>query len=527
MIPSFDRSLLGRSLFAGIAGLTGSFAVAGLTPGFIAAPIDGALARAMPGVVVTFAITVLGKFGQRINLLTALLVAVVLLALAARAGILITRALDREAAAPLPAAFLAWIVAWALTGAPVLALGTAGGVAAGLGIGSLIAAAAVPSPRTAAFKRDRRALISGVGTVIAGLALAAGGWLFKDFPGTGGGGTAGTSGSGGAGSSGTDGSGRSVSAPTKAGKAGGTDWTTDAEIDDLLALAGDRSLDVDGLEALVSDGFYEVDINSIHPDVDPAEWTLSVTGAVDSPAAYNHADIVEMGTEHRFVSLRCVGEDLNGKQMDNALWTGVPIMPILDDANPRGEFVMLRAADNYFEEFPIEALEDGFLAYGMNGEPLPRGHGAPVRALIPGHWGEINVKWITEIEILEKEQKGYWERRGWHGTGPVNTVAKLHVTDHLDDGRILVGGHTYAGTRGIDRVEVSTDGGDSWVEAELSEPLPGNDVWRQWVHTYDSPGTTHEVVVRATDGTGTLQPENRQQAFPSGATGWVSKSIRG
>jgi len=160
----------------------------------------------------------------------------------------------------------------------------------------------------------------------------------------------------------------------------------------------------------------------------------------------------------------------------------------------------------------------------MNGDQLPRGHGFPARALIPGHWGEINVKWITEIEILEEEVEGYWEERGWHGTGPVNTVAKLHAVNHLDDGRIEVAGHAYAGNRGIERVEVSTDGGDTWSEATLSEELPGDDVWRQWAYRYEREDA-HEVVVRAVDGTGTLQAEERSDAFPSGPTGWVSEEV--
>jgi hypothetical protein len=198
---------------------------------------------------------------------------------------------------------------------------------------------------------------------------------------------------------------------------------------------------------------------------------------------------------------------------------------------------MLRAADDYFEEFPMSALRGGFLAYRMNGDPLPRGHGHPVRALIPGHWGEINVKWLTEIEVLEEEVDGYWERRGWHGTGPVNTVAKLHSVSKTDAG-VKVGGHAYAGTRGIDRVEVSTDGGDSWTEATLSEPLPGavdaatgeslrevaEDAWRMWQYEYDR-SEPHEVVVRAVDGTGTVQTEEEQKAFPRGATGWVSQQV--
>ncbi len=232
-----------------------------------------------------------------------------------------------------------------------------------------------------------------------------------------------------------------------------------------------------------------------------------------------------MAEEHRFKTLRCVGESLNGKKMDNALWTGVPISALLEKTTVSDECcVMFRAADDYYEEFPLAALEDGFLAYEMNGQPLPRSHGYPVRALIPGHWGEINVKWITEIQVLEQKAEGFWEKKGWHGTGPVNTVAKLHAVNHLDGGEIQVGGHAYAGTRGIQRVEVSTDGGASWTDATLSEPLPGTDVWRQWEHTYETSGP-HEVVVRATDGNGNLQPKTQENAYPNGSSGWVSKRI--
>jgi hypothetical protein len=119
---------------------------------------------------------------------------------------------------------------------------------------------------------------------------------------------------------------------------------------------------------------------------------------------------------------------------------------------------------------------------------------------------------VTEIEILENEQKGYWEEKGWHGTGPVNTVAKIEAMNELENGVAQVGGHAYAGTRGIEKVEVSVDGGESWNQAKLNEPLDGN--------TEDS-----EVVVRAVDGDGDLQPKKEQQPYPSGAAGWVSKKI--
>ncbi|SFB84867.1 Mo-co oxidoreductase dimerisation domain-containing protein [Halobiforma haloterrestris] len=255
---------------------------------------------------------------------------------------------------------------------------------------------------------------------------------------------------------------------------------------------------------------------------------MTITGEVGDDTTITFDELTGMPTERRFVTLRCVGEDLNGEKLDTAVWTGTPIKPLLEEADPEGECgcAMLHAADDYFVQFPIEALEDGFLAWGMNGRSLPQSHGYPVRVLIPGHWGETNVKWLQEIELLNEEMDGYWEQRGWHGTGPVNTVAKLWSDTVLDDGTIEVAGHAYAGTRGIERVEVSTDGGDSWADAELSEPLPGDDVWRQWRYEFDPDGS-HEVVVRATDGEGELQPEERSESFPSGATGWVSRTVNG
>ena len=187
---------------------------------------------------------------------------------------------------------------------------------------------------------------------------------------------------------------------------------------------------------------------------------------------------------------------------------------------------MLRGEDDYYVQFPVDVLVDGFLAWGMNGKELPTGHGHPVRVLIPGHWGETNVKWLTEIELLNTEADGYWEERGWQGTGEVNTIAKLweEGITHLDDGRVELAGHAYAGTRGIERVEVSTDGGSTWNEADLSDPLPDEDVWRQYQYVFE-PSGSHDVVVRAVDGEGTVQPSEESSPSPSGSSGWVSQTV--
>ncbi|WP_415380993.1 molybdopterin-dependent oxidoreductase [Halosimplex sp. TS25] len=510
------------ALAAGVAGLLGSFGAAGFAPGFVLAPVESTLSRVMPGALITFAITVLGDLGQTLNVALAGTLVAGLYALLVGLTIGIGRQLD-ERLVPLaggPAAV--WAATAALTLRPGLSLGAAVGAGVVLWLTDLSR-----SGERFVGRRDpdgRRRVVTAVGTAAA--ASAVGYSIGRRSGRAASAGAAGGSGGADDGSGGDPAVYGNVDVPT-------------FDVDDRLAAADERTFDVAELEPLVSEEFFNVSYSSVSPTPDAAEWDLSITGEVEEELSYSYADLREREFEHRFVTLRCVGESLNGHKMDTALWSGVPIAPLIEAANPESgcDCVMLRAADDYYEEFPVEALETGMLALGMNGGTVPRGHGAPVRALIPGHWGEINVKWITEIEFLDRERDGYWEQKGWHGTGPVNTVAKLHATTRTEDGQILVGGHAYAGTRGIDNVEVSVDGGDTWRDADLTDPLPGatgavedppetaDDAWRQWTYAYDPPEGTHEVVVRATDGTGELQPEEETDAFPSGPTGWVSESI--
>jgi DMSO/TMAO reductase YedYZ molybdopterin-dependent catalytic subunit len=500
-----------QAFAAGVAAVAASFAVVGNSPSFVAAPVSTRVVAYTPDVVVTASITLLGDIGNYLGLLTALVLTATVLGVAARPGIRLAE--KTLAGGALLSGVLVVVVAGVMTAAP------ASSAAAAVGAVLVVAAPHVLPVGTAA-PGDRRAVLAAIGAAL-GTALL-GGAL-----------------------------GSQVSPGGSAGRA-----NPDGEVGELLSGAMDRSLDVDGLEPLVSEEFYNVDIAQFDPRVDTADWSLSVTGNVDEEVEYSFQDVRGREAHNRFVTLRCVGEALNGKKLDNALWTGVPLWDLVEPAAPEENCcVRLHAADDYYQVFPLAALKRGFLAYGMNGGPLPREHGAPARVLIPGHWGEINVKWIQEVEIIDRDVEGYWEERGWHGTGPVNTVAKLWATNHLDDGRVEVAGHAYAGTRGIERVEVSTDGGDSWVEATLSDPPPladetqaalptpeegtptptatatddlaavGRDVWRQWVHRYDPPDGAHDVVVRAVDGTGAVQPEEQSQAVPSGATGWVSKTV--
>jgi DMSO/TMAO reductase YedYZ molybdopterin-dependent catalytic subunit len=488
------------ALMTGIAAVAGSYAVTGFTPEFVVAPVSDAVVAATPDAVVTWSIQTLGSLGQQLGLLLSLVLTVGAFAVVTGLGRLLA---DRSSVPASPVVAIACVgVALALTGAITSTL------AAGAGAGLVVALAGLGrrGSESDAPSQGRRHVLQAVA---GGLGIAGAGAVL--------------------------GSRRGGGIPDSSGP-------LSADVRSLLADADDRSLDVAGMEPLVSENFYQVDINNVNPTVEADDWSVQVTGAVEEEREFDFSDLTDHEAEHRFVTLRCVGEGLNGKKMDTALWTGVSVMDLLDEANlnaPENCCVMLRAEDDFFEEFPLSALEDGFLAYEMNGEPLPRGHGHPVRALIPGHWGEINVKWLSEIEVLDEEMDGYWEQRGWHGTGPVETVAKLHTVNNRDGSEIQVGGHAYAGTRGIDSVEVSTDGGESWTDATLSEPLPGNvgadgstgeqsesadDAWRQWEYTYEAE-QPHEVVVRATDGEGDLQPEEESEAFPSGPTGWVSRRV--
>mgnify|MGYP000663298235 CR=1 FL=1 len=508
------------ALAAGVTGVLGAFGLVGFTPAFPVAPVESLLSRLMPGAVVTFAITVLGDVGQQLNLAFAGFLVVLLYA----ALVWVALGFRRQVNSPLMPVLGTVVLVWVGTAVLALDIMAASGAAAGAG---LVVAVSEFAPAIGRFTgkpttdgNGRRRALSALGT--AAIAGAVGTAVGRTQT------AGGPSGSGGSGGDSPD--------PEE------MDLTYDVE--QHLTTAMERSFDVSGMEPSISEKFFNVSISSVSPAIAPPDWTLSVTGAVEEELELTYEDLQSMDHEHRFLTLRCVGEQLNGHKMDNALWTGVPVAPIIQEASPTSdcECVMLRAeGDGFFEEFPLDALEPGMLAYGMNGRPLPRDHGAPVRALVPGHWGEVNVKWLTEIEFLEREADGYWEQRGWHGTGPVKTVAKLHGKERREDGQVVVGGHAYAGTRGVSAVEVSTDGGDTWTEAELTERLPGAsgpaadvggggdsfaaDAWRLWRYAYDPPDGPHEVVVRAIEDDGTVQTREETGPVPDGPAGWVSETI--
>ncbi|MXR41348.1 molybdopterin-dependent oxidoreductase [Halobaculum sp. WSA2] len=492
---------------SGVAVAAGTFLVVGFSPRWVVVAIAQTVLLALPDAALAAGIQGLGSTAQPLLVAGAAGLAVALFGTLAWVARRVGRTADRERAEVVfLVGTLQALAAFLLSISPVAAVvgGAFGAAVVGLA-GEITTGTDDVSPA-------RRGLLRSAGVAATAVGLAGAGPLARAV----GGGT-------GDGSEAVD---------------------PDPLVERLLGTAADRSFDLAGAEPLVSESFYVVDKNAADPRVDPETWSLRVTGAVDEEVEVDLGAVESRPAEHRFVTLRCVGDEVNGRKADTAAWTGVPIADLLEEAGVRPDSccVMLRAADDYYEEFPLSALREGLLAYRMNGRPLPRQHGAPVRALIPGHWGEINVKWLTEIEILEEEATGYWEERGWHGTGPVSTVAKLHHVE-TDDGAVSVGGHAYAGTRGVSAVEVSTDGGDTWSEADLTDRLPGPtpadadpddsdavggeaaDAWRGWRYEYEA-DREHEVVVRAVEEDGTVQPAAERDPYPRGASGRVSRTIR-
>ena len=293
-------------------------------------------------------------------------------------------------------------------------------------------------------------------------------------------------------------------------------------VDQRLATAADRSLDVSGMTGLVdtTDSFFTVDINPRPPTVEAENWTLSVSGDVETEREFSYEDLRQRETITRFKTLRCLGDPVDGEQIGTALWTGCSLMDLLSEAGANGSHVVFRAADDYYYSMPMSMLSDAMLAYGMNESQLPRQHGFPVRALLPDRWGKLNVKWLDEIEVVDQSESGYWEERGWNGMGTVNTVVKIGTSNRLSDGTVQLGGHAYAGTDGIRAVLVSLDGGETWDTATLSGQLPDPDTWRQWKYEWQPERSNYTVIAKAIDGTGTEQTRVRSSPFPDGATGW-------
>ncbi len=293
------------------------------------------------------------------------------------------------------------------------------------------------------------------------------------------------------------------------------------------------------------------------PKVDPKSYRLMVEGAVENPLELTLEDIQAMPSVTMPLTLECAG---NGRvflvpasrglqwqfgAVGNAEWTGVPLAAILEKAKAKASAVevILVGADKgmiagdhpspgaiaFDRSIAIEKAKkpEVILAYKQNGEALSASHGFPLRAVIGGWYGMASVKWLSRIIVTEKPYDGFWqtfdyatyERRdgGLASLVPITAmlpkaqIARPLIGEVVPAGKAYtVRGSAWAGEAAVGKVEVSLDGGKTWIEAKLvGEAKPF--CWQMWSYSWDVPNAAGpaKLLCRCTDAAGKGQPEKR------------------
>jgi DMSO/TMAO reductase YedYZ molybdopterin-dependent catalytic subunit len=276
------------------------------------------------------------------------------------------------------------------------------------------------------------------------------------------------------------------------------------------------------------DNFYVVSKNFNDPVVDAQGWSLSVGGLVDRPLKLSLTDLRALPGISEYVTLECVSNDVGGGLMSTGSFTGVKLADLLNiaAAKSQGTWVAFTARDGYTESIPISLVQSTpeiMVAYELDGAPLPVSHGFPARMVIPGLYGMKGPKWLDRIDLLNHESGGYWEQQGWSRNPIVKTTARIDTPkdgDVIKLGPVTISGVAFAGTRGISKVEVSTNGGASWSPAPFRAPL-STLTWVLWTVDWTPAAEgAYRIMARATDGTGTPQDQRGAASYPNGASGY-------
>ncbi|HEY8293625.1 MAG TPA: molybdopterin-dependent oxidoreductase [Thermomicrobiales bacterium] len=273
--------------------------------------------------------------------------------------------------------------------------------------------------------------------------------------------------------------------------------------------------------------FYSVTKNLADPHISAPIWHLEIGGEVANPMMLSFADLSAFPAVDETATLVCIGNTLGGGLISTAAWHGVPLQSLIAMAKPSPGVTeaLFTAADGYTNTMALDtiAAEGVIVAYGMNGAPLPQQHGYPARIITPGRYGEKHVKWVTRITVQNGHTKGFYESQGWDRAAVVTTLSRIDFPaqgDTVTPGQpITMRGIAFAGLRGVSAVEVTTDGGATWLPATITaNPSPQS--WSLWEYLWTPPQHgDYTLGVRCDEGNGTLQPTKDEPNFPRGAAG--------
>jgi DMSO/TMAO reductase YedYZ molybdopterin-dependent catalytic subunit len=298
------------------------------------------------------------------------------------------------------------------------------------------------------------------------------------------------------------------------------------------------------------------------PKLEPASYQLRIDGAVRNPLSLSYKQLRDMPSETRVATLECAGNSrvflipqVPGAQWElgavgNAEWTGVPLGALLERAGLEEDAceIVLEGADrgtpteppvppgsiSYARSLPRDKAiqRDVLIAYQMNGRDLPLDHGYPMRAVVPGHYGMASVKWLTHVHAVREPFRGYWQtsdygywdyldgkpvRRALGEMKLKSEIARPRVYETLAPNRVYtLSGAAWAGETEVTGIAVSTDGGQSWAEAEFLDPVQRH-AWRRWKFDWLTPKTPgqYTLLARAKDANGDVQPDTHDQRYGS------------
>ncbi len=284
------------------------------------------------------------------------------------------------------------------------------------------------------------------------------------------------------------------------------------------------------------------------PEIDPAQHRLVVHGLVRQPLIFTMEDIVRFPCVSRIHFLECSGNTSQGwiarppsVQLSHGLlssceWTGVMLSTVLDAVGlaQNARWIIAEGADavGLNRSIPIaKCLEDAMLVYAQNSEALRPENGYPLRLFLPGWEGNMSIKWLRRIRVASEPAMTRWETSAYTESMPDGTArqftfvmeAKSVITHPTPEnplrmkGFLEISGIAWSGNGRIKRVDVSTDGGKSWRQAELQEPVLNRALTRfklpwQWK------GEQTVLMSRAMDETGYVQPTHAQLVAVRGTT---------